>query len=94
MSANSVQARRYMEFFAEIPYALHPAPKRALLVSYGLGSTAAALLTVCPLAALLARIEAEEDFLKILTDRSRERAWMSAPSKERESWESLLAELL
>jgi putative glycosyltransferase (TIGR04348 family) len=46
------------------------------------------------LAALLARIEAEEDFLKILTDRSRERAWMSAPSKERESWKSLLAELL
>ena len=46
------------------------------------------------LAALLARIEAEEDFLKILRKRSRERAWMSAPSKERESWKSLLAELL
>jgi putative glycosyltransferase (TIGR04348 family) len=45
------------------------------------------------LAALLTRIEAEEDFLKTLTDRSRERAWMSAPSRERESWESLLAEL-
>jgi spermidine synthase len=44
MAANSIQARRYMEIFAELPYALHPGPERALLVSYGLGSTAAALL--------------------------------------------------
>src|SRR4030095_8379730 len=34
---------RYMQFFAWLPLALHPAPRNALLVSYGAGVTAPAL---------------------------------------------------
>lgn len=37
-------ARRYMELFANLPLALHPGAKSALLISYGLGSTAGALV--------------------------------------------------
>ena len=43
MSATHVQARAYMKFFVYLPVALHPNPKRALLISYGVGSTARAL---------------------------------------------------
>lgn len=43
MSASSVFARRYMNLFVYLPVALHPAPKKALLISYGVGSTAKAL---------------------------------------------------
>ena len=46
------------------------------------------------LAKLFERLEDEEGFLQELSLRSQERAWISTPSKERESWESLLAELL
>lgn len=44
MSTTLTRARRYMGLFAYIPAALHPAPKDALLISYGVGNTAAALL--------------------------------------------------
>ncbi len=39
------QAVRYMQMFAWLPLALHPEPRRALLISYGAGSTAQALLS-------------------------------------------------
>jgi len=46
MSATDVQARRYMKLFAVLPAALHPSIENALLVSYGVGSTARALADV------------------------------------------------
>ena len=45
------------------------------------------------LAALFTRLETEAGFLETLRDRSRDRAWMSAPALERRSWESVLSEL-
>lgn len=44
MTATSHGAMRYMRFFAWLPLSLHPSPHRALLVSYGAGNTARALL--------------------------------------------------
>jgi spermidine synthase len=44
MSSTAVFARRYMKLFAWWPLALHPEPRRALLISYGVGSTARALV--------------------------------------------------
>jgi len=38
------ESLRYMQLFAWLPLALHEAPRRALLVSYGAGNTARALL--------------------------------------------------
>jgi len=35
---------RYMQLFAWLPLSLHPAPRRGLLISYGAGNTAQALL--------------------------------------------------
>jgi spermidine synthase len=43
MSTTSFQAQRYMRHFVYLPLALHPAPKDALLISYGVGVTAKAL---------------------------------------------------
>jgi spermidine synthase len=43
MSALDSFGGRYMRAFVYLPVALHPLPRRALLVSYGLGSTARAL---------------------------------------------------
>ena len=43
MSSSNVPSRRYMNLFVYLPLALHPAMKRALLISYGVGSTAKAL---------------------------------------------------
>ena len=43
MSGTAVFPRRYMNLFAYWPLALHPAPRQALLISYGVGSTAQAL---------------------------------------------------
>jgi predicted membrane-bound spermidine synthase len=43
MSANAVSCDRYMKQFVYWPVALHPAPKRALLICFGVGSTARAL---------------------------------------------------
>jgi hypothetical protein len=37
-------AQRYMRLFVWLPVAFHPAPRRALLISYGVGSTAKALV--------------------------------------------------
>ena len=44
MTSTVFYARRYMKLFAYWPLALRPQAKRALLVSYGLGNTAEALL--------------------------------------------------
>ncbi len=43
MSANTFLAKRYMRLFVYWPMALHPNPKKALLVCYGVGVTAKAL---------------------------------------------------
>ncbi|MDJ0849844.1 MAG: spermidine synthase [Myxococcota bacterium] len=43
MSGTRYSSRRYMKAFVYLPVALHPAPRRALLISYGVGSTAKAL---------------------------------------------------
>jgi spermidine synthase len=43
MSTTSFKAQRYMRLFVYLPIALHPAPKDALLISYGVGVTAKAL---------------------------------------------------
>ena len=43
MSATSTLAQRYMKLFVYLPFALHPEPKDALLISYGVGMTAKAL---------------------------------------------------
>lgn len=43
MSANTVASDRYMKEFVYWPVALHPGPKRALLICFGVGGTARAL---------------------------------------------------
>lgn len=43
MSASQAIGRRYMKLFVYWPIAVHPTAKRALLISYGVGSTAKAL---------------------------------------------------
>ncbi|MFQ5597427.1 MAG: hypothetical protein ACE5GK_05190 [Nitrospiria bacterium] len=43
MSSSDVRSRRYMKLFVYWPMAVHPDPKRALLISYGIGNTAKAL---------------------------------------------------
>ncbi len=43
MSSSEFRSRRYMKLFVYWPIALHPDPKQALLISYGIGSTAKAL---------------------------------------------------
>jgi predicted membrane-bound spermidine synthase len=43
MSANAVSSDRYMKQFVYWPVALHPAPRRALLICFGVGTTARAL---------------------------------------------------
>jgi spermidine synthase len=49
MSALDSFGGRYMRAFVYLPVALHPRPRRALLVSYGLGSTARALVDTASL---------------------------------------------
>jgi spermidine synthase len=49
MSSNAVFARRYMKLFVYWPVALHPDPRTALLISYGVGSTAKALVDTASL---------------------------------------------
>jgi len=44
MTSSTFYARRYMKLFAYWPLALRPGSKRALLISYGLGNTAEALV--------------------------------------------------
>jgi predicted membrane-bound spermidine synthase len=43
MSTTDGASRRYMGLFVWLPVALHPGPRRALLISYGLGNTARTL---------------------------------------------------
>jgi len=43
MAGTTVRARRYMKLYVYWPLALRPSPRRALLISYGAGSTARAL---------------------------------------------------
>jgi len=43
MSGTAERNRRYMKLFVYWPVAFHPDPKRALLISYGVGETAKAL---------------------------------------------------
>jgi predicted membrane-bound spermidine synthase len=43
MSSTAVSARRYMKLYVYLPVALHPGLEKALLISYGVGSTAKAL---------------------------------------------------
>jgi spermidine synthase len=43
MSSTMAYGQRYMKFFVYLPVAVHPNPKDALLVCYGVGSTAEAL---------------------------------------------------
>lgn len=45
MTATGRYALRYMQLFAWLPLSLHPEPRRALLISYGAGNTASALLS-------------------------------------------------
>lgn len=45
MSGTERDSRRYMKLFAWLPMALHPGIESSLLISYGLGSTAEALLS-------------------------------------------------
>lgn len=44
MSGTYTRTRRYMKMFVYLPVALHPAPRKALLISYGIGVTADALV--------------------------------------------------
>jgi predicted membrane-bound spermidine synthase len=43
MSSTGFFARRYMKLYVYLPVAIHPNPRQALLISYGVGSTAKAL---------------------------------------------------
>jgi spermidine synthase len=43
MASSDASARRYMKLYVYLPVALHPQPRRALVISYGLGSTAKAI---------------------------------------------------
>ncbi|MDJ0789081.1 MAG: spermidine synthase, partial [Myxococcota bacterium] len=43
MSATTLASHRYMKLFVYLPVAIHPEPRRALLISYGVGGTAKAL---------------------------------------------------
>ena len=44
MADTEVLSRRYMKLFVYWPMAIHPDPKRALLICYGIGSTAKAMV--------------------------------------------------
>ena len=46
MSATTLQSKRYMELFTYLPAALHPRLERALLISFGVGMTAASLVSL------------------------------------------------
>ncbi|MFQ5846679.1 MAG: spermidine synthase [Candidatus Methylomirabilales bacterium] len=49
MSDTSTVAQRYMKLFVYLPVALHPRPRRALLICYGVGMTARALANTASL---------------------------------------------
>jgi spermidine synthase len=43
MSATNTHSKRYMKAYVYLPVAIHPQPRHALLISYGVGSTAKAI---------------------------------------------------
>jgi spermidine synthase len=49
MSGNDVRSRRYMKLYVYLPVAVHPGLESALLISYGVGSTARALVDTAEL---------------------------------------------
>lgn len=49
MSGVNVNSDRYMKAYVFLPVAFHPAPKTALLISYGVGNTAKALVETASL---------------------------------------------
>lgn len=63
MSSTSGAARRYMQLYAWWPMAVHPRLERALLISFGCGSTARALTDV----ETLARIDVVDPSREILS---------------------------
>jgi spermidine synthase len=63
MSGTGVAAR-YMSLFADIPYAFHARPRHALLISYGVGITADALLSE-PELELLDVVDISRDILRM-----------------------------
>ena len=44
MSGTTYVGRRFMSIYVWLPVAIHPAPRRALQISYGLGTTSRALV--------------------------------------------------
>ena len=52
MAARGRSANRYMGLYVWLPVAIHPDPRRALLISYGLGTTAEALIETQSLEAI------------------------------------------
>jgi spermidine synthase len=52
MSASMLPSQRYMRLFVHLPVAFAPAPKRALLISYGVGTTAQSLTEIPSLASI------------------------------------------
>jgi spermidine synthase len=49
MAGNGFIGSRYMSLFVYVPLALHPAPRDALLISYGVGTTARSLTRIAEL---------------------------------------------
>jgi len=49
MSGTGTSGQRYMKLFVHLPAALHPQPRRALLICYGVGMTARALTNTASL---------------------------------------------
>jgi predicted membrane-bound spermidine synthase len=49
MSGTGTSGQRYMKLFVHLPVALHPQPRRALLICYGVGMTARALTNTASL---------------------------------------------
>ena len=64
MSGTSWLGRRYMKLFVWLPVALRPEPKHALLISYGVGSTAKALVDT-PSLETIDVVEVSRDVLEL-----------------------------
>jgi len=63
MAANCLSGRRYMRLFAYWPLAVHPSPRSALLICYGVGSTAKAL-TESPVLESIDVVDISSDIVK------------------------------
>ena len=64
LSGTGLVASRYMRLFAAWPVAVHPGPKSALLICYGLGTTARALTETRDLASIDV-VDISEDILRM-----------------------------